>query len=61
MTDLYSLSQSVFYTQHHNIIWCNPSTKLSRMEHFPSFNIYLKNMGGRLIGIYTVKCVFDEK
>ncbi len=39
MADLNSLSQSVFYTQHHNIM-CNHSTKISHIKCFPFFNIY---------------------
>ena len=40
MTDLDSLSQSVFNTQHHNIRWCNPLTNISHLK--PFFNLYGK-------------------
>ena len=42
-TDPVSLSLSAFYTLHHNIMWCNPATKVSHRNVFTS-SMYMKKV-----------------
>ncbi len=42
-TDPISISLPAFYTLHYNIMWRNPSTKVSHTIHFHFFKIYEKH------------------
>jgi hypothetical protein len=43
ITDPFSLSLSSFYTLNHNIMWCNPITKLVLSNIF-TFSTYMKTL-----------------
>jgi hypothetical protein len=58
MTNLDSLSQSVFYPKHHDTRWCNPSTTNSH-KSFPSFNTYEKHFMHDIISSASFMSLFN--